>query len=286
MQFQTIEKNTILKPPLAKKYLVVDDDDNFRTLLLELFEEEAEVLQGGNGKEALALMATNCFDVILCDVNMPIMGGIEFCRKAMSVDKEFVKHTIILTGDRSEEILSFCRQNDIRLQRKPLSISALEASVKVLLMENNGSQLMQLKAIKPFDSDRGRSLGAKTLSLNPESHKTPAPDLRRLEQKKVNIPALILEAQPQIRELSTGTLLDFSSRGIRFSVPKEATLGINTVSQINEFSVIFTVPDTRQMIIVKCRPNRISDSEREVQVDAIPVVTDVLNHLNWQQYLR
>lgn len=285
MKRQTIEKNTTLKPP-PKKYLVVDDDDNFITILLELFAGEAEVLQSGNGKDALALLETNCFDVVLCDVHMPIMGGIEFCRKAMSVDKEFVKYTILLTGDRSEEILSFCRQNEIRLLYKPLSISALEASVKVLLMENNGGQPMKVKAIKPFASDRGRSLGTKTLSLNPESHKTPAPDLRRLERKMVNIPALILEAQPQIRELSTGTLLDFSSRGIRFSVPKEARLGINTVSHINEFSVIFTVPDTRQLIIVKCRPNRISDSEREVHVDAVPVVTDVLNHVNWQQYLH
>ena len=102
----------------------------------------------------------------------------------------------------------------------------------------------------------------------------------------ISLPALILEARPQLRELSTGTILDFSSRGIRFSVPKEKRVEINTVSKINEFSVILAMPGASQPIIVKCRPNRISDSEREVQVGAVSMVTDVLNHINWQQYLH
>jgi CheY-like chemotaxis protein len=286
MKSQNIEKNTTLKPPPAKKYLVVDDDDNFRYLLLNLFEGEAEVLQGDNGKEALALMETNCFDVVLCDVNMPIMSGIEFCRKAMSIDIEFAKYTIILTGDRSGEVRSFCNRNKILLLYKPLSISALKASVKVLLMKNGGTQLIKEEAYMPFKSDRGCSLVAKPLSGNPESHKAPVQDRRQLERIKVSIPALILEAVHPIRELSTGTILDFSSRGIRFSVPKEARVEINTVSKINEFSVILTMPGASQPIIVKCRPNRILDSEREVQVGAVSVVTDVLNHINWQQYLH
>jgi hypothetical protein len=50
--------------------------------------------------------------------------------------------------------------------------------------------------------------------------------------------------------------------------------------------VIFAVPGTRQPIIVKCIPSRISDSEREVQVGAVSVVTEVLNHINWRQYLH
>jgi hypothetical protein len=107
-----------------------------------------------------------------------------------------------------------------------------------------------------------------------------------LERIKVNVPALILEAGHPLRELSTGTILDFSSQGIRFSIPKEASGGINTVSKINEFSVILAMPGTSQPLIVICRPNRISDSEREVQVGAVSMVTDVLNHINWQQYLH
>jgi CheY-like chemotaxis protein len=286
MKTQSIEKNTTLKTPTAKKYLVIDDDDNFRYLLINLFEGEAEVLQGDNGKDALALMETNCFDVVLCDVNMPIMGGIEFCRNAMSIDKEFAKYAIMLTGDRSGEVRSFCHRNSILLLYKPLSISALKASVKVLLMKNGDTHLIKEEAYKPFKSDSGRSFVANPLSRNPESHNAPVQDRRQLERIKVSIPALILEAGYPIRELATGTILDFSVRGIRFSVPKEARVGINTVSKINEFSVILTMPGASQPIIVKCRPNRISDSEREVQVGAVSVVTDVLNHINWQQYLH
>ena len=278
MKSQSMEKNTILKTPPAKKYLVVDDDDNFRYLLLNLFEGEAEVMEGGNGEEALALMETNCFDVVLCDANMPIMGGIEFCKKAMRIDKEFAKYAIILTGDRGGEVRSFCHQNSILLLYKPLSISALKASVKILLMKEEANQL--------FESGRGRSLVAKTLSHYPESHKTPAQDRRQMERIKVSIPALILEAAHPIREISTGTIMDYSSRGIRFSIPKQASIGINTVSKINEFSVILAMPGASQPLIVKCRPNTISDSEREVQVGAVSMVTDVLNHINWQQYLH
>jgi CheY-like chemotaxis protein len=165
MKSQSIEKYEILKPAM-KKYLVVDDDDNFRNLLLNIFEGEAEVMEGGNGKEALALMETNCFDIVLCDANMPIMGGIEFCKKAMRIDKEFAKYAIIFTGDRGGEVRSFCHQNKILLLFKPLPISVLKASVKILLTKEEANQLS--------DSHCGRLLVAKTLSHYPENHKTPA----------------------------------------------------------------------------------------------------------------
>lgn len=72
------------------KILVVDDSKSIRSLIdfsLSDFET-IEITEAENGKVALELTEDNIFDLIITDVNMPEMGGIEFttrCRKENSV---------------------------------------------------------------------------------------------------------------------------------------------------------------------------------------------------------
>jgi two-component system, chemotaxis family, chemotaxis protein CheY len=63
------------------RILIVDDSKAMRmivvrTLCLAGFDEH-EMLQAGNGREALAVIATEPPDLILCDWNMPEMSGLE-----------------------------------------------------------------------------------------------------------------------------------------------------------------------------------------------------------------
>ena len=70
-----------------KKILVVDDSLATRGMLAELLESavvngsslEAEI--ASNGKEALKMIKRGRFDLIISDVNMPEMGGIELTRR-------------------------------------------------------------------------------------------------------------------------------------------------------------------------------------------------------------
>jgi two-component system, chemotaxis family, chemotaxis protein CheY len=64
------------------RVLVVEDDETIRHLVsMALFDEGYEVLAAANGAVALERMREHPPDVILLDMNMPIMDGWEFARR-------------------------------------------------------------------------------------------------------------------------------------------------------------------------------------------------------------
>lgn len=68
------------------KILVVDDSKSIRSLIdfsLSDFEQ-LEITEAENGQVALDLARTHDFSLIVTDVNMPVMGGIEFTSKCRS----------------------------------------------------------------------------------------------------------------------------------------------------------------------------------------------------------
>lgn len=66
----------------SKKVLVVDDEERIRRLIrMYLERDELEVEEAENGAEALEMALENEYDVILLDIMMPEMDGIEVCEK-------------------------------------------------------------------------------------------------------------------------------------------------------------------------------------------------------------
>ena len=60
------------------RILVIDDDPQIRMLLRELLEREAyEVLDAFNGFEALEIFSHNTIDLVITDIVMPDMDGLE-----------------------------------------------------------------------------------------------------------------------------------------------------------------------------------------------------------------
>jgi YesN/AraC family two-component response regulator len=62
------------------RLVVVDDHALFRAGLISLLSQMPEfeiVGEAGNGREALLIIEQTCPDIVLVDVNMPVMGGIE-----------------------------------------------------------------------------------------------------------------------------------------------------------------------------------------------------------------
>lgn len=71
------------------KVLVVDDQLGVRRLLYETFrEDQHEVEMAGNGKEALQILEKFDPDLILMDMKMPGMNGIDTLRQIRSFNKE------------------------------------------------------------------------------------------------------------------------------------------------------------------------------------------------------
>jgi two-component system response regulator ResD len=63
----------------AKRILIVDDEESLRLLLRRILESNPalEITLAGSGEEALELAAEGTYDLILLDLLMPGIGGIE-----------------------------------------------------------------------------------------------------------------------------------------------------------------------------------------------------------------
>ncbi len=123
---------------MGKKYLVADDDDDLRDTLCALFCDDTDILTANNGEEALALVKSHSFDIILTDYRMPVMNGIKFLERARETDHCIYLHSILLTGSIDKEVKSFCELNGIPVILKPFSVFKLRESVNSLFEESRG----------------------------------------------------------------------------------------------------------------------------------------------------
>ncbi|MDI6688683.1 MAG: PAS domain S-box protein [Desulfobacterales bacterium] len=81
----------------VKNILVADDDHQIRDLLTEVIEKEGyKVFLASNGKEAVEIAKNNPLDLVILDVKMPEMDGIDALKQIKKIDKNI--EVIVITG--------------------------------------------------------------------------------------------------------------------------------------------------------------------------------------------
>ena len=103
MQWQEIEKDLIDKLPEAaaskdKTILIVEDNAQIRNFINTIFKDTYNIIEAENGKEGLKLAISEMPDIIISDIMMPKMDGIEFCEKIKSEIKTSHIPVILLTA--------------------------------------------------------------------------------------------------------------------------------------------------------------------------------------------
>ncbi len=114
-------------PPRRARVLLVDDEANLRTSLAQILGAEHEVREVGSGAEVLELLhAGERYDVLLCDLMMPEMSGIDLFDAIERLDAAQARRVIFLTGGaftpRAQEFMA--RVPNTRLE-KPFDIDEL-----------------------------------------------------------------------------------------------------------------------------------------------------------------
>lgn len=93
-------------------FLVVDDSKISRKWLIEMIPkkivENAEIIEGSNGEEAIALYAQHKPDVVFLDITMPVIDGFEALERIRAINPEAL--VVMISADRQkstkEKVLS------------------------------------------------------------------------------------------------------------------------------------------------------------------------------------
>lgn len=85
---------------MAKTILVIDDSASLRQVVrMALTGAGYDVLEAGDGKAALALLDGRQVNMAVCDINMPVMNGIEFVKAAKQVPAYKFMPILMLTTE-------------------------------------------------------------------------------------------------------------------------------------------------------------------------------------------
>src|SRR5271170_7558280 len=86
--------------------LIVDDSSVMRKIVERSLRQAGinltHVLEAGNGAEALSLLAETRVDLILCDINMPVMDGLEFVKQLPGIENAKGVPVVMITTEGSE----------------------------------------------------------------------------------------------------------------------------------------------------------------------------------------
>lgn len=118
---------------MAVKILVVDDEPDVSTLIAQQFENEiagnpVEFFFAYNGHEALIILESQPIDIILTDINMPVMDGLELLA---NVNKKWplIKVIVVSAYDDMKNIRKAMNQGAFDFITKPVDFKDMEKTV-------------------------------------------------------------------------------------------------------------------------------------------------------------
>jgi len=118
-----------------KRILIVDDDSSVRVMLARVLSGEGyDALTAANGLDALSLAATEPFDLILLDLNMPGINGWETLERLRAKKLAPARSIIIITARPNQQAAARAAGVEAVLE-KPLDFPRLIQTVSHILAE-------------------------------------------------------------------------------------------------------------------------------------------------------
>ncbi len=120
-------------PPHSRRILLVEDDDAVTYLVRSALEQGNMLVIAADGRQALDILSEQRFDLVLCDLRMPGMGGREFYQQLQVVAPALVGRLLFISGDTtSATTVDFLRQSGRPLLSKPFTSNDLYHAIAAL----------------------------------------------------------------------------------------------------------------------------------------------------------
>jgi CheY-like chemotaxis protein len=124
-----------------KSVLVVDDEPGVVAILIEVLGGDGHAVEvAANGQEAMSKLEEIAFDVIVCDILMPIMDGLAFYSMLEARQPHLLTRVIFLTGDiLNPRTQTFLQQVSSPVLEKPFALKNVREAVGRILQAGERS---------------------------------------------------------------------------------------------------------------------------------------------------
>lgn len=136
------------------KILVIDDERNIRSTLQEILEyEKYEVDLAASGAEGLELFETGKYDIVLCDIKMPEMDGIEVLEKISETGAD--TQVIMISGHGNiDTAVSAIKKGAYDFIEKPLDLNRMLITIRNAMDKStliSETKVLKKKVSKTYD---------------------------------------------------------------------------------------------------------------------------------------
>ena len=120
--------------PIGKTVLLVEDDSWLRYIMAELFADDGyQVLEAATGSQALTLVEQESPDLVVLDLNLPEMSGLELLHVWRTQERTVALPVIVMSGSLDGETrqrLSRLSERADDVFEKPVDVARLFARVE------------------------------------------------------------------------------------------------------------------------------------------------------------
>ena len=120
------------------RILIVDNSSTMRKVIRRNLRQAgydvSDVLEAGDGTEGLAVLGDKAVDVILSEVNMPNMGGLEFLEKVKESEATSSIPVFMITTENTPDAITECtNRGAVGCMGKPFTAESLGAALASVL---------------------------------------------------------------------------------------------------------------------------------------------------------
>ncbi|MCK8602895.1 GGDEF domain-containing response regulator [Desulfoferrobacter suflitae] len=145
----TMENDVLMQPAVTQSILVVDDDEQVCEFLAEALTFLGHrVVTAENGEEALKLLRNDRFSIVIADMDMPVMDGMELIQHIVS-DIKNAPAIIAITGHSMQyKYTDVVAAGAVDFITKPFTLDELEAKVNRIIRERTLLKELERLAVR------------------------------------------------------------------------------------------------------------------------------------------
>lgn len=254
------QKKSVPKPQ-ARTVLVVDDNKDYRELVKHLLSiHNYNVLEAGNGEEALSVINTLCPDLALVDFNMPKMNGYELIQELRSNYDTRKLRIIMFTGASNRQHLRTLNMDISDFLEKPVSNAKLLESVA-----------------KAFGISAAPAPGPGPSGVQIERFGLPTVRAEELNKEQPRI-----APEPAVKETPASPVLpiELPREAVQPEEPAAAPEPAAEQEQSPEIEDVFTTDDTHELELIDASAERREEAQEAAGLENITMDSPLIQMVN------